>query len=191
MGIRISPPPEPYGTDCLSCCLPDGPWETGKVPKKVYAFFNNLEAYPVFDGILPNGKSFILLQHESYPCWWVHDGSIWYVRFIADIPGENASELLLSYKPLNKLAFQGRFDPCPFEYYGFNNLITSPSSFVCCGGGIGVVCWNSIPQDLVQAFGLNPSSDLFLENFSHDDGSRVAKFTDVKDATNIKIKFNL
>jgi len=172
MGIRISPPPEPYGTDCPSCCLPSGPWETGKVPKKVYAFFNNLQAYPVFDGILPNG-------------------SIWYVRFIADIPGENASELLLSYKPLNKLAFQGRFDPCPFEYYGFTNLITSPSSFVCCGGGIGVVCWNSIPQDLVQAFGLNPSSDLFLENFSHDDGSRVAKFTDVKDATNIKIKFNL
>lgn len=191
MGTPLPKPDIDYGSNCPACTGEDMLWEPGQTPEKVYAVFSNLAACPCFDGILPNGKSFVLLQDPLVPCWWVHVGSIWRVRFIAAISGEDASELLLQWNPGSKIAFQGRWDPCPFEYHAFQNISTECTSLVCCTGGIGVVSWNSIPQDLVDFFGLVRSEGLMYEARPKSPTEIVHKFCSTNDSTNIKILKNL
>jgi len=191
MGTRISDPDIISGNDCAYCTGPESTWLSGETPKTVYAVFNNLNACPNFTGPLPNGEAFVLTQEPALPCRGGHDGSVWYISFYAKLPSENFSELLLIWKTLNKIAFQSRLPPCPFEYQGFDNLVLSCTSNVCATDGIGIVSWNSIPQALIREIGLVPGESLFLESFPHEDGSRVVKFCDRKNATNIKIKFDL
>jgi len=191
MGIPLPSPEIDTGTDCAACTGPDKLWDAGKTPEFVYATFHNLNACPNFSGILPNGMSFKCAQEPGRPCWWRHQGSVWYVSFYAKIPAENQSELLLVYVPDNKLAFQARDEHCRFEFYGYSNLILNCTTNVCATDGIGVVSWNDIPLDFVAALGLTPGQSLFLEPFVHVDGDRVVKFCSKQDSTNIRIKFQV
>lgn len=188
MGINIPTPEIESGTDCSACTGIGKPWTLGDTPRVVFANFTLLNPHDTNPIALPNSHAFACHQEPGFPCWWRHQGSVWYVSFFAKIPAEPFSELILVHVPMNKLAFQARGSICPFEYHGFSNLITIDGPNTIAKDGIGVISWSEIPQNLISEFGLQPSAELNLENFVHEPAHRVIKFCDRTDSTNIKFK---
>lgn len=188
MGIREPQSPPPFGDDC-SYCTGDPPklFLPGHTPKYIYLTFHNLIACPVLSVSPPNGKSFKLTQDLVYKCKYRSEGSVWIAEFWFRFATAPYSVVSLNHVS-DGSAFSQEDDPCPFEFFGYQNYLSSCVPGVCCYSGYCVVSWNSIPRDLMEGFGIEFSDRTFYEPRVHPSGDMVHKFSCERDATDIKIR---
>ena len=190
MGTRIPTPIVETGTDCSHCTPPTGNlWESGKSPASVYIYFTGLIPCSPYPYLMPNHHVFKLAQSAFEPCRWESDGSVWSVRFWAyNIFSGNSRITLVD--PALRYVFYSEIDACPEEYSIYGNSLVDCGALRSGYGGSAIVSWMELPLELLDAIGMSTAATLFHEPALHPDGDIIHKFCNLRDATNIKLKYS-
>ena len=79
----------------------------------------------------------------------------------------------------------------PFEYLGIESDLVFCAPLSNARFGMAIVWWNEGAIDYLEALNIAPNPRLMTESFYVDAEHAVVKFCDKRDATNIKIKFEI
>lgn len=187
MGTPIITPKPPYGTDCPVCT--PGLWPAGETPQHVYIYFEGITDCGWSVHPAPNGQTFELDQVDGSPCRWAHDGDVWMVNFHAKRVGFDYSWITLVSED-GYFLFDGTGVTCPPDLAVFDNDMESCILFYGGAGGHAILSYTDIVSWLVAQFGLDAGVNLMHQLFLHPDGDIVHKFCDIRQVTNIKIKYS-
>jgi len=182
MGQRQDKTEIEYGDDC-----PAG-WDIGKTPKFVYVRFSQIEKCPDPRLIPPNDRVFKLTQEEYAPCDWLYEDSIWRIAFqVAADP--DFTWLWMTHHETGDEYFQETPAGLPDEGRIYHNSITACDVRHGAKNGIATVTWGLETLKVRGLLNIKTQKDLFMEMRPLANGNKVYKYCKLKDATNIKIKY--
>ncbi|GAH25734.1 unnamed protein product [marine sediment metagenome] len=171
-----------YGNDCLL------KFEPGQTPKYAYARFSKIKTCPPPAPTAPNDRVFKLTQDPELPCCWEYITSSWYISF-EYLQDPDISRLFAINQDHMIWYFFNAVDGHVDEGHVFHN--DNVECFWDIGGieGIATVTWDLESLKLMELLNIKAAEDLFMEMRPLEDGSKVYKYCNLKDATNIAIKF--
>lgn len=187
MGWRTWPGYELFGNNCLECFPVD------ETPKKIVAYFSGIELtdtqHPDEPG--PPRSSWALEQDVDNPCfWWQDDPPHWGCGYYAKDNGD--SRIALWYGAFSYFASVIE-ETCITAFANQNLDIGPPISGI---NGDAQVFWrpeSSSPsvRGIMKKINMEPHRNTMFEGFPLDATYAVAKFCRTRDATNVKIKFEI
>lgn len=187
MGTRTDPGYELFDNNCLAC------FDPGETPKKMFVTFTGIKF--IDPNVLKNIGAvqihWVLEQSGVTPCRWnASKPPAWNVSYIAnDVFG---SGLFCTYQVFNVF---NSIHPAPCDTGFENQNIPGPPDMICFDGR-GQVFWRPETNSpsikgIMKKINMEPHRNTMFEGFPLDDTHAVAKYCRTRDATNIKIKFEI
>ncbi|GAI96728.1 unnamed protein product [marine sediment metagenome] len=129
-----------------------------------------------------------MTQDPELPCCWEHLESPWYVSF-EYLQDPDLSRLFIIHLITAQWYFFNAVADHVDEGHIFHNENTECFWDIGAIEGIGTVTWQLESMKLMGLINIEVANDLFMEMRPLDDGPKVYKYCNLRDATNIAIKF--
>ncbi len=182
MGQRQNKTEIVYGDDCLRS------FDAGNTPKYLYVRFLELITCPGAWFTPPNDRVFRVEQKPLASCEWFLLADPWMIDVI--VRAGPVETYIALHNDTDGLDYFFCTEPGPLdEGFVFHNEITECNLGYGAKGGIATITWGLETMKLMGLLNIKAAVDLFMEMRPLDDGSKVYKYCNLRDATNIAIKY--